>query len=651
MNQDELAKERARSRPATTPAGSPPSSSPADAAARLDERIAGQRQDYGDEEAKNRARSAGVGMEVQQRAPTSSLSREERDAAAKDRARGGGASSSLPKAPGAYNVIAASGGRNQLADLESDVAIKARNARPASPAVSVQQSSTGGNVRTELSQLEADITAKSPRRIPSISPGVVSVRSSGAVRTDLNQLEADIAAKSRAAHDPSNISRINDAPAALSSRTDLSQLEADVASKSRARPPTRSDSKTPGLASSSPGARHELNSMEDALATKTSRNSQAAGSTTRSHQLHQLEADVVAKQNSTRGGVVQGTGRPAVQHLSGEEIARLDERIAYKTGIPLGNDPPVPEEVKEDYHELNVLPKPILIGVAPNTTNAVQAKLSAQETNVLAHMENSYKVDYRTPEYDLHGAIATDVESRGDVEDKLAVAIAVKDEDDDAFIPAAVEYDPDAKPPIFKNRRFRLYCALAGILLLVIVGGLAFGLLSKDNGGSKNGTVVVVVDGPSPSPQDTSVPTTFRESLGIRDQLELVVGKQKLDDVTTPHYRAMQWIINDDPFEVLPDDLHLIQRYLLAVFYFSTTEKGEWFSCGPNYSDYADSYCVFKLLNSVNVPSPWLNTYVGVADTRWLSVEHECDWAGISCDDFNQTRVINICKYTWGFSC
>jgi hypothetical protein len=180
----------------------------------------------------------------------------------------------------------------------------------------------------------------------------------------------------------------------------------------------------------------------------------------------------------------------------------------------------------------------------------------------------------------------------------------------------------------------------------VIVGGIVFGLLSKDNGSSKDATVVVVVDGPSPSPKDTSAPTNFRESLGIRDQLELVVGKQKLDDVTTPHYRAMQWIINDDPYEILPDANNLAQRFILAVFYFSTIEKGDWLSCGAKFSDLEDSYCVYQVLARVYSAFPWNNVYVGVPKYRWLSVEHECDWAGNACDDFNQTRAISVCKYT-----
>ena len=41
----------------------------------------------------------------------------------------------------------------------------------------------------------------------------------------------------------------------------------------------------------------------------------------------------------------------------------------------------------------------------------------------------------------------------------LAVAVPVAGEDDS--IPEAVEYDPDAKPPLYRNRRFRLYSLLA----------------------------------------------------------------------------------------------------------------------------------------------------------------------------------------------
>ena len=43
----------------------------------------------------------------------------------------------------------------------------------------------------------------------------------------------------------------------------------------------------------------------------------------------------------------------------------------------------------------------------------------------------------------------------------LAVAAAVTGDDDPDFVVRAIEFDPDAKPPLHKNRRFRAYTFLA----------------------------------------------------------------------------------------------------------------------------------------------------------------------------------------------
>mmetsp|Transcript_29042 Transcript_29042/g.41062 ORF Transcript_29042/g.41062 Transcript_29042/m.41062 type:complete len:404 (-) Transcript_29042:234-1445(-) len=63
----------------------------------------------------------------------------------------------------------------------------------------------------------------------------------------------------------------------------------------------------------------------------------------------------------------------------------------------------------------------------------------------------------------------------GFIDDNLAVAVAISQEEDDAFIPAAIEYDPDSKPPLYKNRRFRFYFLLAVFFLITIGVGVGVG--------------------------------------------------------------------------------------------------------------------------------------------------------------------------------
>ena len=52
-----------------------------------------------------------------------------------------------------------------------------------------------------------------------------------------------------------------------------------------------------------------------------------------------------------------------------------------------------------------------------------------------------------------------------DIKCGLAVATAIDPDEEEAYIYNAIEYDPDAKPPLHKNRRFRVYSCLALLLI------------------------------------------------------------------------------------------------------------------------------------------------------------------------------------------
>ncbi len=142
---------------------------------------------------------------------------------------------------------------------------------------------------------------------------------------------------------------------------------------------------------------------------------------------------------------------------------------------------------------------------------------------------------YQSPTSGNSGLPYPDVEAADAEGDKLAVAVAVKEDDDDGYIPAALEYDPDAMPTIFKNRRFRLYGFLACTLLAVVIAG-AVGLLVQ-----KEGTAIF---------DATTVTTSPRWDLGIQEQLELVVGSEKLSDEESAHFRALEWIILEDTMQL-----------------------------------------------------------------------------------------------------
>jgi hypothetical protein len=674
MDPDQLAKERAR-RPNSSPTQQPsdPQSKAQEEAAQLDQRIAEKRENYNGAAADEAAKSRGRRPDASRLLPSTGrqeLGRMESEAAAKSRARPSGSAVT----PGAYSVpangeaeraseaksvgegahsvggrselsamerdvaakarVGSTGatvpgvqhvpafGRSELSALESDVAVKARS-RPSasSPAASRAEGfnsrlsqmendaevkaraaagRTAPNMRGELAQLESDLAAKARGSTGATVPGAVQEHS---FRADLTQLEADVAAKSRSRGVPATSPGV-EAERSVA-RSELAAMEEDVAAKHRARPAARAATVVV------PGARYELNNMEDALASKTRRET---GSQPAQNHLSQLEQDVVTKHNIRD------------MPTSYNDVQRLDQRVEV-------HDVNVVELMKQEQPSDNQrghvdasLAKLTLNGIEPQTLlSAFQnsGKSDIREPgNALSALEN-YKSG---PErYAAHGGMmADDLEYDGDAANKLAVAIAVSDADEEAFIPAAVEYDPDAKPPIYKNRRFRLYGALGFAVLLVLISGLVVGLL-KSGGDNKEQA-------------PTIAPTSSREALGIREVLEHVVGSEKLDDPHSPHKRAMDWIIQRDPRQLDPEDPLLAQRFLHALFYFTTTQDDRWVSCNPPVGT-EDDFCLYQQLVSV-----FPNIFRGVPATRWLSSTHECDWAGVFCDEFNQTRGLQMCK-------
>lgn len=221
-------------------------------------------------------------------------------------------------------------------------------------------------------------------------------------------------------------------------------------------------------------------------------------------------------------------------------------------------------------------------------------------------------------------------------EDGLAVAMPVMEDEEDVFIPSAVEYDPDAKPPLHRNRRFRLYAFLAFFALVAGAVGATIGIvLNNNNSDNDDGDIHP------------------REKLQIRETIERVVGEQNVQDLSSPYAQAVTWIIYDDPMELTPLDDNFVQRYIMAYFYFATSVNGDWFSCAPLNSTAVaatmttseaeamleeDNLCVFQQLRS---SSPL--TYNEIeGQGRWLSALHECEWAGLSCGESQEIRLLDL---------
>ena len=218
--------------------------------------------------------------------------------------------------------------------------------------------------------------------------------------------------------------------------------------------------------------------------------------------------------------------------------------------------------------------------------------------------------------------------------DALCVAIAVNEGDEDIFLPAAVEYDPDAKPPLLKNRRFLLYAISAVLLFIVVIIVLILGL------------VVFRQDPPPPATYAPTRAPSVAPSSSLegqyRDQFIAAVGPM-VSVPNSPQERAARWIIEEDERNLAVDDPSLVQRYILALFYFTTTNNEEylWRSCNPHPTDSSNTTCEYQELT--RLPDDSIG-FMPKPSFRWLSNEHECDWAGNLCDDNKVIHALELCK-------
>lgn len=436
--------------------------------------------------------------------------------------------------------------------------------------------SSGGGRARQLNDLESDIAAKTRAAAP--VGRAADVRASN----QLNQLEQDVAAKTRAAAKPHS--------------ANMSAIEQDRDSKNRAR---------------NASVRQDLNDIETRIVAKTKRatssrsiNSLRSNPAQREaqNQLEILEDSVSRKlQGSTP---IESTPRGKEGTKAGYDPNDMDKDESYRSqGQSLLYD----DRERPSSREAPLSPG----GKRFNEEGFDGHRSNPAHTTTVAHgIANDPGVEYGT--YPIDG--------NGGYDDSLAVAVAVAEDEDDAFIPAAIEFDPDSKPPIYKNRRFRFYVVTATILLAAVGVGAALGVTSSQKNSAP-----------------TFAPTTMREGLDIDEKLVSIVGEAVLADSASPHARAANWLVNEDALQLAPEADNLVQRYLLALFYLSTTEDRPWLSCNPPVGD-EDSNCTFAKLAQVFPQVEYENITWG----RWLSPVHECMWAGVLCDEFNQTRALEL---------
>ena len=192
--------------------------------------------------------------------------------------------------------------------------------------------------------------------------------------------------------------------------------------------------------------------------------------------------------------------------------------------------------------------------------------------------------------------------------------------------PYAVEYDPESKPELRNNRHH--WKVVTGFCCFMLVGvvGIISALIVQSSKRASPG---------SGTESPTSAPSTNAEAV-FKKLLSTAVG-DGVYEANTYLERAANWIILEDPLALGPFDPTLLQRYLLAVLYFSTTDNlsHEWRSCNaPMNTDTGN--CSFQLLFRQEDDTV---TFQDVPSSRWLSGQSECIWAGVTCD---QGHVVGI---------
>lgn len=223
--------------------------------------------------------------------------------------------------------------------------------------------------------------------------------------------------------------------------------------------------------------------------------------------------------------------------------------------------------------------------------------------------------------------------------DGLAVATAIDANDEDDYIYAAIEYDPDSKPPLHKNRRFRVYTCLA-LMIVAAVCAIVAVYVAKGSKGVEITEKEELWDG-DPTTSPTLAPTTDREASGIREQVEAQIlqrGANFTDmDPSDPRYQALDWILHYDQLQLDSDDVNLYQRYVLALLAF-TFDSLAWYACGEHrkFGNVTENF-VTEECRVQNMATGQVEEH-----SVWLSSTEECDWYGVICSSDEVVRGVEL---------
>ncbi len=112
--------------------------------------------------------------------------------------------------------------------------------------------------------------------------------------------------------------------------------------------------------------------------------------------------------------------------------------------------------------------------------------------------------------------------------------------------------------------------------------------------------------------------------------IDTVSSKADLRNPSSPQSRAREWMLFEDDFDSFcpppcnrdRKDGGVIQRYTLAVFYFSTGGDEKWKTCGRRSQQACDPQLTLFEGDPIDIIS---------GKETWLEPVSECFWGGLSC--------------------
>lgn len=317
---------------------------------------------------------------------------------------------------------------------------------------------------------------------------------------------------------------------------------------------------------------------------KHSRNnddSNSTGSQGVPDQIRNLESDVVSK--SLIQTMRQQSQRIRQQLESGEDI--IDTGVSpiateLQRVLSVRREDPIPDSVgdydtDEDY-EANIGPAPI-----PPPPNSRRQGEQYPATDI---------GQYDIPTDDAGGIQAFVADN---VVDATGVAIVMSEEEEDKL----------------QQNRFVQVALCICIFLLALAISVTVPIVTTNNAGRNAAAMGTRSPTSSPSMAPSTTPTSSPTSALFDATIQLIIDKNistsgSLFNTGTPQNEALNWITMEDKLQRSIDDPRYIQRYIAAVWYFSTAGDN-WFDCSR------------KIARCQREP--------------FLSNTDECEWDGVTC--------------------